>query len=87
MIDEFSKEKLQLIKFTIALIILILLDHVPAENPEIGLIKKAQVEFNLNLSKSILIGDKISDIQAGKNAGIGSNILIEKNKIPRNLKV
>lgn len=87
MIDEFSKRKITIDKVY----------HCPhhpnftglcsCRKPEIGLIKKAQVEFNLNLSKSILIGDKMSDIQAGKNAGIGSNILIEKNKIPRNLKV
>ena len=79
MIDEFSKRKITIDKVY----------HCPhhpitgscsCRKPEIGLIKKAQVEFNLNLSKSILIGDKISDIQAGKNAGIGSNILIEKNK-------
>ena len=53
--------------------------------PEIGMITKAQQEFNLNLSESILIGDKESDIKAGKKAGIGINILIEKNKIPENL--
>jgi histidinol phosphatase-like enzyme len=27
------------------------------------------------LSESILIGDKLTDIQAGENAGIGTNIL------------
>jgi len=34
--------------------------------PNPGLLLKASKEFNLNLSKCYLIGDKISDIEAGK---------------------
>ena len=37
--------------------------------PEICLLLKAQREFNINLKKSYLIGDKTSDILAGKRAG------------------
>ena len=44
--------------------------------PKPGMIYRAQKEFNLDLSKSILIGDKESDIQAGINAGITQNILV-----------
>lgn len=48
--------------------------HHPDENcscrkPKTGLIRQAQKEFNLDLKKSWLIGDKTSDILAGKNAG------------------
>lgn len=50
--------------------------------PNPGMIKQAEMEFNLDLANSILIGDKLSDIEAGKNAGIGLNILITPNKIP-----
>ena len=32
-------------------------------------------EFCLDLSTSVLIGDKYTDIQAGQNAGIQTNIL------------
>lgn len=53
--------------------------------PNPGMIKESEIEFNLDLSKSIMIGDKISDIEAGKNAGIGLNILISQNKIPKEL--
>jgi len=53
--------------------------------PGIGMIREAELEFNIDLSKSILIGDKMSDIQAGQNAGVGENLLILPNKIPRNL--
>ena len=53
--------------------------------PNPGMIKKSELEFNLDLSKSVMIGDKTSDIEAGKNAGIGLNILISPNKIPKEL--
>ena len=38
--------------------------------PNPGMILKARQEFNLNLSQSVLIGDKNSDIEAGRAAGI-----------------
>ncbi|MBN1925472.1 MAG: HAD family hydrolase [Prolixibacteraceae bacterium] len=38
--------------------------------PKPGLILKAGKEFNINFKKSLLIGDKLSDIEAGLNAGI-----------------
>ena len=44
--------------------------------PKPGMIKKAQKEFNLDLEASVLIGDKKSDIEAGKAAGVGINILL-----------
>lgn len=37
--------------------------------PGIGMIKQAQKDYGINLQESILIGDKRSDILAGKNAG------------------
>ena len=48
--------------------------------PNPGMLLKAQKDFNLDMSKSILIGDKISDIEAGNNAFINTNILFSKNK-------
>ncbi len=44
--------------------------------PNPGMILKAQEEFNIDLSKSFLIGDKETDIKAGENAGIKMNIFI-----------
>ena len=32
-------------------------------------------DFNIDVSESVLIGDKYTDIQAGQNAGVGTNIL------------
>tara|TARA_Y100000589_G_scaffold328085_1_gene371417 strand:+ start:1283 stop:1978 length:696 start_codon:yes stop_codon:yes gene_type:complete len=40
--------------------------------PNPGMIFEAQRDFNIDLSKSILIGDRLSDIQAGVKANIQS---------------
>ena len=48
------------------------------------MIQQAQRDINLNLGSSILIGDKVSDIQAGIAAGVGLNILFgQKRKPPK----
>lgn len=44
--------------------------------PEPGMILQAQKELNLDLGKSILVGDRITDIEAGQKAGVGRNFLI-----------
>ena len=44
--------------------------------PAPGLILDAVKDFNIDLSKSFLIGDKVSDIEAAQNAGC-SAILVE----------
>lgn len=45
--------------------------------PKPKMILDAQKEFDIDLSKSILVGDKNSDIEAGIKAGVGMNYLIE----------
>ncbi len=45
--------------------------------PNPGMLLKAKAEFNLDLSKSVLIGDKVSDIEAGKRAGVGTKIFVK----------
>jgi D-glycero-D-manno-heptose 1,7-bisphosphate phosphatase len=49
-------------------------DHI-SRKPNPGMIKEAELEFNLDLGKSLLVGDKYTDILAGKRAGISLNIL------------
>ncbi len=39
--------------------------------PGPGMILKAAKEFSIDLAQSVLIGDKETDIGAGKNAGVG----------------
>ena len=46
-----------------------------SRKPHPGMICQAQEEMNLNLENSILIGDKVTDVQAGIAAGVGLNIL------------
>lgn len=46
--------------------------------PNPGMILKAAKDFNIDLSQSILIGDKESDIEAGKRAGVGECMLSNK---------
>ena len=42
------------------------------------MIYQARDDFNIDLSRSILIGDKLTDM-AGQNSGIGTNILYTNN--------
>lgn len=41
-----------------------------------GMLLQAAVEHNINLSRSVLIGDKLTDIQAGQAAGVKASILV-----------
>jgi len=45
--------------------------------PKPGMILNAQLEHNINIKKSILIGDKLTDIQAGYSAGIPNCFLLK----------
>lgn len=47
--------------------------------PRPGLFIKAINEFNINSEKSFVIGDKYSDLLAGKRAGIKIGILLKRN--------
>lgn len=50
--------------------------------PRPGMIIKAEQEFNLSLSNSIIVGDKSSDIQAGVAAGVGMKFLFSTASHP-----
>lgn len=45
--------------------------------PKAGMLLKAAQQFNLDLSQSVLVGDKNSDIKAGEKAGVKKNYLIK----------
>jgi mannose-1-phosphate guanylyltransferase/phosphomannomutase len=47
--------------------------------PEAGMLLQAAADFNIDLSGSIMIGDRTSDIKAGENAGLSASFLIEQN--------
>jgi D-glycero-D-manno-heptose 1,7-bisphosphate phosphatase len=59
--------------------------HAPDENcscrkPEPGLILDAASEHSIELKKSILVGDALSDIIAGQSAGVDQNILVSTGR-------
>jgi D-glycero-D-manno-heptose 1,7-bisphosphate phosphatase len=45
--------------------------------PKPGMILQAIEEFNMDPAECVLVGDKKSDVLAGKKAGIGKNLLIQ----------
>jgi len=47
--------------------------------PKPGLLLRAATDFHIDLSKSIMVGDSQRDIDAGRNAGVGECILVERN--------
>jgi D-glycero-D-manno-heptose 1,7-bisphosphate phosphatase len=48
--------------------------------PKPGLILQAAKDFNIDLSQSYMIGDNVTDVESGKNAGCKDSILVETNK-------
>jgi D-glycero-D-manno-heptose 1,7-bisphosphate phosphatase len=48
----------------------------PDRKPNPGMLLRAGADFNLDLQSSVLIGDQLSDIQAGKAAGVETTILL-----------
>lgn len=44
--------------------------------PAPGMILRAAGELGINLAESLLVGDKFSDVEAGRAAGIAGNFLI-----------
>jgi D-glycero-D-manno-heptose 1,7-bisphosphate phosphatase len=49
----------------------------PDRKPNPGMLLQAQLELQLALDESVLIGDKVSDIAAAKAAGVGTSILLK----------
>lgn len=54
--------------------------HCNCRKPKPGMLLKAIKELNINVESSIIIGDKITDIKAGFNAGLQKRYLVSKNK-------
>lgn len=50
--------------------------------PAPGMLLKARQDFNLDMKQSVLLGDKMSDIEAGRRAEVGLNILIRHDNTP-----
>jgi D-glycero-D-manno-heptose 1,7-bisphosphate phosphatase len=51
-----------------------------SRKPHPGMILQAQIDLSIDLSRSMLIGDNLSDIQAGTSAGIRTNLLFAMDR-------
>ena len=49
--------------------------------PYPGMLLKAKYKYNIDMKKSIFIGDKLTDMIAGEKANIGKLIYFNKNKV------
>jgi D-glycero-D-manno-heptose 1,7-bisphosphate phosphatase len=86
MIDEFKKRDIDILDVFYC-------PHHPdftgeceCRKPKPGMILEAAKKYSIDLKNSILVGDKNSDIEAGKRAGINNLYLIDTgHKIEKNL--
>jgi len=49
----------------------------PWRKPAPGMILQARDDFGLDLGNSILVGDRVSDIEAARRAGVGASVLLQ----------
>jgi len=55
-------------------------DHCECRKPQPGLLLQAASELSINLSRSVLVGDAISDLLAGQAAGLRDSILVRSGR-------
>ena len=59
--------------------------HLPSQNcecrkPNIGMVKAALKDFEIDLKQSFFVGDNITDMQCAENAGIWGKFLLQKDE-------
>ena len=59
-------------------------ENCQCKKPKDGMLRRAQMDLNIDLSKSFLIGDQNSDIMAGINAGLKSCYAVPTGLYPKN---
>ncbi len=55
-------------------------DHCSCRKPKPGLLLQAAQALNLDLSRSIMIGDALSDLQAAQAAGVSQTVLVRTGR-------
>jgi len=75
MLNEFGRKGIEIIEVAFC-------PHHPDENcecrkPKPGMILDLAKKYSITLKDSIMIGDKINDMEAGKSAGIEKNYLVK----------
>lgn len=48
--------------------------------PKPGMLLEAQQELHIDMASSYMVGDRLSDLLAGQEAGVGTKVLIPSNK-------
>ena len=81
MVAEFSKEKIAIKQvyycpFHVDGVVAEFTGESDMRKPNPGMLLKAQREHHLDMSQSIMVGDKESDIEAGKRAGVGFTVRV-----------
>lgn len=66
--------------------------HAPFDNcvcrkPKPGLILRAAADLHIDLKRSFLVGDALTDIQAGKAAGIAKTVLVRTGRGENQMKL
>ena len=75
MVDKFAEKG---IKITDVFCCTSVDNNHPDRKPNPGMFLKAQKKYDIDMSKSISIGDKQRDIDAATNAGVKNNYFIDK---------
>mgnify|MGYP003604560271 CR=1 FL=1 len=57
-------------------------DAHPDRKPNPGMLRAAAERHHLDLSKSWMIGDRESDVQTGRNAGVAVTVLVDDGSAP-----
>jgi D-glycero-D-manno-heptose 1,7-bisphosphate phosphatase len=55
-----------------------------SRKPKPGMLQQAMLELNIDVQASVLIGDNVTDIQAGFSAGVGTNLYLGIDDISQN---
>jgi D-glycero-D-manno-heptose 1,7-bisphosphate phosphatase len=55
-------------------------DGCECRKPAPGLLLQAQRKYNIDLAKSIMVGDSAKDIECARNAGCGKAVLVKSGK-------
>ncbi|TLD96156.1 D-glycero-beta-D-manno-heptose 1,7-bisphosphate 7-phosphatase [Helicobacter jaachi] len=58
--------------------------HCECRKPNIGMIKQACKDFEIDLSRSFFVGDKITDMQCAQNANINEKFFLSNTNLADN---
>lgn len=51
-------------------------DNAPCRKPQPGMLLQAAKEHHIDLSRSIMVGDALTDLKAGRTAGVSQSVIL-----------